>query len=708
VTLFTELRHELENYLEAAQIEAIYKAYNFADHAHQGQQRRTGDPYITHPLAAALILAQMRMDYQCIMAAILHDVIEDTGITKEILVQEFSLEVAELVDGVSKLTQIQFQTRAEAQAENFRKMLLAMSKDIRVILVKLADRLHNMRTLGSLPPDKSRRIALETLGIYAPIANRLGMHTFRVEFEDLGFAALHPYRYRVLQDAVRKARKKRRHVIGEIENKLQACLENRHLPPTVVWARHRHLYSIYKDMRDNRYSFAELMDKYTFCIIADTADTCYRALGAVHNLYKPLPEYFRDYIASPKANGYQALHTIVFGPHALPIEIQIRTVEMDKRADNGITAYWLSKTTDTDPAHLRARDWLQRLLDIQQTTGNPLEFIETVKIDLYPQEVFVFTPKGDIMELPRGATPVDLAYAIHSDIGDHCVAARVDRRLAPLSTPLTTGQTVEIIIEQNGKPNPAWLNFVVTGRARSHIRHFLKNQQHTEATRFGQRLLDSALASLGTDWSQLHAKDIATVLHKLHFKTEEELLEAIGLGNQMALGLAKQLVSTTTKVSSNPTKVEAVQPLVIKGTEGILVKFADCCYPIPGDEVMGILNAGHGMTIHQKQCHRLSRYLHKHPERCVAAKWEDKLVGYFKTALRIEVINQRGVLAQLATALNKAEANIENINVENKDAEHHLLYLIISVRNRKHLAKIIRRVRAVKTVMRLARGNKKR
>lgn len=702
MTLFTELRHELENYLDGDTVEKIYEAYRFAAHAHQGQQRQSGAPYITHPLAAALILAQMRMDPQCIMAAILHDVIEDTGITKETLAAQFGKEVADLVDGVSKLTQIQFQSRAEAQAESFRKMLLAMSKDIRVILVKLADRLHNMRTLENLTPEKSRRIALETLGIYAPIANRLGMHAFRIEFEDLGFATLHPFRYRVLQEATLKARKNCRKMVGQIESELQNRLEKCNLPPSAVWARNRHLYSIYKDMRNHRYSFAELMDKYTFCIIVDEIDTCYRALGAVHSLYKPLPEYFRDYIAVPKANGYQALHTMVFGPHGMPIEIQIRTIDMDKRADNGISAYWLTKTTDTDPAHARARDWLQRLLAIQETTRNPLEFIESVKIDLFPQEVFVFTPKGDILELPRGATSVDLAYAIHSDIGDHCVAAKVDRRLAPLSTPLTNGQTVEIITEPDARPNPIWLDFVVTGRARSHIRHFLKNQQHSEAIQFGQRLLDSALAALGTDWSQLNAKNVANVLHKFHYKTEEELLEALGLGQQVAAAIAKRLVKT--KAPSESFHANKISPLMIKGTEGILVKFADCCYPIPGDDVVGILNAGHGMTIHQKQCYRMARYLHKHPERCVIVRWEENIEGYFKTALHIEVMNQRGLLAQIATAITKTEANIDNVNVDNKGDDHRILHLVISVHNRSHLANVIRKLRGIKLVLRIIRG----
>ncbi len=704
MSLFTELRRELENYLDNDSIENVYKAYRFAAQAHKGQQRHSGDPYITHPLAVAHILAEMRMDAPTLTAAILHDVIEDTPIEKNVLATEFSPEVAELVDGVSKLTQIQFHSRLEAQAENFRKMLLAMAKDIRVILIKLADRLHNMRTLEVLPPDKRRRIALETLEIYVPIASRLGMHAFRIEFEDLGFAALYPLRYRILQEAVHKAKRNFKTMISHIETAIKERLEKANLPPCVVWGRTKHLYSIYKEMKEKRHSFSEIMDTYTFCIVVDNIDTCYRALGAVHSLYKPLPERFRDYIALPKANGYQALHTTVFGPYGAPIAIQIRTIEMDNIADNGIANHWLSNTPEdtVNPAHVRAGEWMKRLLDIQQnTTENPLEFIENIKIDLFPEEVYVFTPKGDILELPKGATAIDLAYAIHSDIGNNSVGARIDRRLAALNTPLANGQTVEIITAPNAKPNPAWLNFVVTGKARSNIRHYLKNQHHAEAIAFGLRLLDTVLISLGKNWAELPEENINIVLQQYNYKTEQELLEAIGLGNQMAPLVAQRLVSKC--IMAAQTDVTVNRPLVIKGTEGILVKFAECCRPIPGDPIVGVLKAGQGVDIHIRQCKEVVKYINQ-PEKCIPVCWEDNVRGEFKADIRIEVSNQPGVLAKVAHAIAATKANIDNISVGERDANYSVVNLTLLVHDRVHLAQVMRRLRAIKVVIRLARS----
>lgn len=704
MSLFTELRRELENYLDNESIENVYKAYRFAAQAHKGQQRHSGDPYITHPLAVAQILAQMRMDAPTLIAAILHDVIEDTPVEKSALATQFSSEVAELVDGVSKLTQIQFHSRLEAQAENFRKMLLAMAKDIRVILIKLADRLHNMRTLEVLPPEKRKRIALETLEIYVPISSRLGMHAVRIEFEELGFAALYPMRHRILQEAVRKAKRNFKSMISHIESAIKERLEKANLPPSAVWGRTKHLYSIYKEMKEKQHSFNEVMDLYTFCIVVDSTDTCYRALGAVHNLYKPLPERFRDYIALPKPNGYQALHTTVFGPYGAPISIQIRTVEMDNIADNGIATHWLSNTPEdtVNPAHVRAGEWMKRLLDIQQkTTENPLEFIENIKIDLFPEEVYVFTPKGDILALPKGATPVDLAYAIHSDIGNNCVGARIDRRSAALNTLLANGQTVEIVIAADEKPNPAWLNFVVTGKARSNIRHYLKNQHHEEAIAFGQRLLETALTSLGKNWTDLPEENIKIVLQQYNYKTEPELLEAIGLGNQMAPLVAQRLVSKCI-IASEPS-VAPSQPLIIKGTEGILVNFAECCRPIPGDPIVGILKVGQGVDIHVRQCKEIAKYINQ-PEKCIPVCWEDNIQGTFKVDIHLEVNNQPGVLAKLANAIAWAKANIDNISVGDRDANYSIVNLTLLVRDRIHLAQVMRRLRVIKSVIRLTRS----
>lgn len=705
MSLFTELRRELENYLDNDSIENVYKAYRFAAQAHKGQQRHSGDPYITHPLAVAHILAGMRMDAPTLIAAILHDVIEDTPIEKSVLATEFSSEVAELVDGVSKLTQIQFHNRLEAQAENFRKMLLAMAKDIRVILIKLADRLHNMRTLDVLPPEKQRRIALETLEIYVPISSRLGMHAFRMEFEELGFAALYPLRYRILQEAARKAKRSFKTMISHIESTIKEQLEKANLPPSVVWGRTKHLYTIYKEMKEKRHSFNDIINTYTFCIVVDSVDTCYRTLGTVHSLYKPLSERFRDYIALPKANGYQALHTIVFGPYGVPIAIQIRTIEMDNVADNGIATHWLSNTTPEDavnPAHVRAGEWMKRLLDIQQnTTENSLEFIENIKIDLFPEEVYVFTPKGDILELPKGATPVDLAYAIHSDIGNNCVGARIDRRLAALNTPLANGQTVEISTAADAKPNPAWLNFVVTGKARSNIRHYLKNQHHAEAIAFGHRLLDTALTSLGKNWKDLPEENIRTVLSQFDYQTEQELLEAVGLGNQMAPLVAQRLVSKC--ILPVQTEVTAIQPIVIKGTEGILVSFAECCRPIPGDPIVGILKVGQGVDIHVRHCKEIAKYINQ-PEKCIPVCWEDQVHGDFKVDIQVEVTNQPGVLAKLANAIAWTKANIDNISVGERDANYSIVNLTLLVRDRVHLAQVMRRLRVIRSVARLARS----
>ena len=476
----------LGNYLEPDQVNLVRRAYFYAEQAHDGQTRRSGEPYVTHPLAVANILADMHMDHQSLMAAMLHDVIEDTGIPKDALVEQFGDTVAELVDGVSKLTQMTFESKAEAQAENFQKMALAMARDIRVILVKLADRLHNMRTLGALAPEKRRRIAKETLEIYAPIANRLGMHSLSTEFEDLGFKAMYPMRSMLIDRAVRNARGNRKELLNRILESLQACLEREGLQGKVM-GREKHLYGIYQKMRGKKKSFNEIMDVYAFRIIVDKPDTCYRVLGAVHSLYKPFPGRFKDYIAIPKANGYQSLHTTLFGMHGVPIEIQIRTDEMEELANNGIAAHWVYKSKDEviNGNHARTRQWLKSVLELQQNAGNSLEFIENVKIDLFPDEVYIFTPKGRIMELPKGSTPVDFAYAVHTDIGNSCIACRVNRRLAPLSEPLESGETVEIITAPGARPNPAWLSFVITGKARSNIRHFLKHQRHPESIALG-------------------------------------------------------------------------------------------------------------------------------------------------------------------------------------------------------------------------------
>lgn len=705
MALFEQLKKKL-SYLDEEQVEKIHQAFLVAKGAHEGQKRNTGDPYITHPLSVATILADMRMDPQTIMAALLHDVIEDTELDKQALIDQFGEEVAELVDGVSKLTQIEFSTRAEAQAENFRKMVLAMARDIRVVLVKLADRLHNMRTLQSLSSEKRRRISRETLDIFAPIANRLGMHALSLELQDLGFAALYPLRYRVIKNELAKVRGNRKEMLETIQDNLQQGLQRAGINNFEVSGREKHLYSIYQKMTDKHLSFSDITDVYAFRIIVDSNDSAYRSLGVVHSLYKPVSERFKDYISIPKANGYQSLHTTLFGPFGLPIEIQIRTREMDQMANSGIAAHWLYKSGDkfSEKSQARAQQWVKNLLEMQQRTGSSLEFIENVKIDLFPDEVYVFTPKGAIMELPAGATAVDFGYTVHTDIGNTCVAAKIDRQLASLSTVLKSGQTVEIITAPGARPNPAWSDFVVTGKARSAIRHFLKTQQRGESIALGKKLLNKALASLGLSLKKLPEESINFILKEVQLESLDDLLEEIGLGNRVAMLVANRLTATVgDKTLKLPEEIPKIKPLEIKGTEGMVVNYASCCYPIPGDPIVGILNAGQGILVHMEQC-KQSNKLRNHPELYIPVRWAESVEGEFMALIKVEFVNQRGVLAALALAIADAEANIDDIHVKERDGRHYQVLLKIMVRDRVHLARVMRNVRKVKAVLKIFRG----
>ena len=694
------LSGQLSTYLSSDQVNAVRRAYYYAEQAHDGQLRSSGEHYVTHPLAVATILAEMHMDHQSLMAAMLHDVIEDTGIPKEALVAQFGESVAELVDGVSKLTQMKFGTKAEAQAENFQKMAMAMARDIRVILVKLADRLHNMRTLGALNAEKRRRIAKETLEIYAPIANRLGMNRIYAEFEDLGFKAMYPMRAARIQSAVKNSRGNRKEIVQKIQESIAHCLEREGLPGEVS-GREKHLYSIYQKMRGKRKAFAEIMDVYAFRIVVDKVDTCYRVLGAVHNLYKPFPGRFKDYIAIPKANGYQSLHTTLFGMHGVPIEIQIRTKEMEELANNGIAAHWLYKTEEDGRRnnHARARQWVKGLLELQQNAGNSLEFIENVKIDLFPDEVYVFTPKGRIMELPKGSTPVDFAYAVHTDVGNTCIACRVNRRLAPLSQALESGATVEIISAPNTQPNPNWLNFVVTGKARTHIRHALKQQRREESVSLGARLLSKALDNLGVRYEDISEERLQALLKENHQDERDDLLEEIGLGNRTAHVIARRLLSTE-ESAANPLATDG--PLVIRGTEGLVLNYARCCTPIPGDLIVGHLSAGKGMVVHRDSCKNISEF-RNNPEKCIPLTWAKDIDSEFNVELRIELAHQRGLIALLAGTISEADANIDKINVDERDGRISVIQLGISVRDRVHLARIIRKLRGLAGVSRITR-----
>ena len=703
------LADDLSSYLGKDQINNVRRAYYYAEQAHEGQFRHTGDAYVTHPLAVASILSEMHMDHQSLMAAMLHDVIEDTGVTKTAIKSQFGNTVADLVDGVSKLNKITFSSHAEAQAENFQKMAMAMAKDLRVILVKIADRLHNMRTLEVLTSDKRRRIGRETLDIYAPIANRLGMNNVRVEFEELCFTALYPMRARRINAAVKRVRGNRKEIVLQIQTSLEACLEREGLPGRTI-GREKHLYSIYEKMRSKHKSFSEIMDVYAFRIVVDSVDACYRVLGAVHSLYKPVPGRFKDYIAIPKANGYQSLHTTLFGMHGVPIEIQIRTEEMEAMANNGIASHWLYKSSDDLPsnAHIRAREWVNGLLDIQKHAGNSLEFIENVKIDLFPDEIYVFTPKGTIFELPAGSTAVDFAYAIHTDVGSSCVACRISRRLAPLSEPLQSGQTVEIITAPGTQPNPAWLSFVITGKARSNIRHHLKNQKYSESVALGRRLLNKALANFGSNLASVAKENINTVLNQTSLKSLDQLLEEIGLGNRMSYLIAQRLTKhSDIALLENGSKPEQQESLAIRGSEGMVMNYAKCCHPIPGDPIVGHISSGRGMVIHTDDCNNITE-IRDNPEKCVAVSWDLNVEGEFSVELRVELENLRGIIATLATSITGAEANIEKISTVERDAHFIIVNLSLNVRNRVHLAHVMKRVRLIKAVTSVTRVKSRR
>ncbi len=696
------LAESLITYLDDDKIEMITRAYTCAKSAHEGQFRRSGEPYIIHPIAVAKILAGLRMDHETLMAALLHDVIEDTPVTKNELAAQFGDAVAELVDGVSKLTQIEFKSKAEAQARNFQKMTLAMSNDIRVILVKLADRLHNMRTLGPLHAEKRRRIATETLDIYAPIANRLGINSIRVELEDLGFAALYPMRAKYIGKAVKKLRGNNNEIIQDIQSRIEELLEGRGLKGRVV-GREKHLNSIYKKMKYKHKSFHEIMDVYAFRVITETEDDCYRALGALHSLYKPLPFRFKDYLAVPKVNGYQSLHTTLFGLH-VNIEIQIRTEDMEDFANNGIAAHWQYKD-ESDIAlanQVRIDRWLSGLKEMRERANDSMEFIEHVKIDLFPDEIYVFTPKGSILELPAGATPIDFAYSIHTDIGHACVACRINKQLSSLSEPLQSGQTVEIVTAPSSKPSRAWLNIVATGKAKSSIRHFLKEQQEAESLSLGKNLLDKSIAGINATWDDIGDAQLAKVLQHNQVDNLDTLLRNIGLGLRMPYIIARQLLAESSLEISETEQLNTDLPKVmIKGTEGMALTFANCCYPIPGDPIIGLANSGSGIVIHSEGCKKVLNLSNNKVQ--MHLSWVKDITDEFTVELQVELERQRGIIAELAAAITRAEGNLERIAVTDQDAKLSIVSVVLHVQGRRHLARVIKRIRTIKAVVRLSR-----
>jgi len=702
----------LEAYLPASDIDDVERAYYFSAHAHEGQCRVSGEPYITHPLAVAHLLASLRLDARTLCAALLHDVVEDTGTELTRIKQEFGVEVAELVDGVSKITRMEFQSQEEAQAENFRKMLLAMAADIRVILIKLADRLHNLRTVAALSRERQRALARETLDIYAPIANRLGVRRWGLELEDLGFAALYPLRHRVLADAMRKRHGNRKTLVEKIRTAMVQQIEQEALTAE-VHGREKNLHSIYKKMQQKHLSFEQVYDVYGFRVLVDKADNCYRALGVMHNLYKPIPGRFKDYIAIPKANGYQSLHTVVFGPFGVSIEVQIRTKEMHRVAEAGVASHWLYKTGDGgDSMRQHALEWLKDLLETQQKAGNPHEFLEHLKVDLFPDEVYVFTPNGEIKKLPRGSTAVDFAYDVHTDLGNHCISSKINGQLAPLRMMLKNGDRVEILTAEWAHPSPAWLDYVVTGKARANIRQFLKNQKFTEAVNLGKRLLERALKDFGVEAAQVTEAQRDTLLASLRLSTWSTLLNDIALGNRLAAVVARQLVpslqdeesglSLTRRFRDLLSRGPKTSALAIRGTEGVVVTYGRCCHPIPGDKIVGFMSTGRGVVIHTDDCRNLAKY-REHPEQWIDVQWEREISNVFAVNVRVEVKNQRGVLASVAATISEQDANIDTVALDDRDGQMASMDFIIEVRGRVHLARIMRRLRALDSVVRVNR-----
>ncbi|MFK5986107.1 MAG: RelA/SpoT family protein [Pseudomonadota bacterium] len=712
--LISDLCTILESYLSKSDIESVYKAYLFGAEAHSGQTRKSGEPYIYHPIAVARILAELRMDSKTLVAAILHDVIEDTPTAKEQIVTAFGQEVADIVDGLTKLDHIRFNSKAEAKAESFRKLILSMVKDLRVILIKLADRLHNMRTLGVMSTKKARRIAEETLEVYAPIANRLGMNNIRHELEDLGFKSYHPMRYRVLSESINKIRGNRKEIVNKIRLSLEHRLREEGIDCKVL-GREKHLYSIYTKMRKKQLPFLEVFDVYAFRIIVSSVDQCYRALGIVHNLYKPVPGKFKDYIAIPKVNGYQSLHSVLFSPYGVSLEVQIRTDDMHKVAEQGVASHWVYKTEEKEDTAVsgkkdtiiplnRTRKWLKSLLEIQKHTGDSIEFLENVKIDLFPDEVYVFTPKGKIMELPRGATAVDFAYAVHTGVGDSCTGIKINHKLMPLNTILHNGQTIEVIISKGSQPNPLWLNFVVTAKARGNIRHTLKHLQEDEAIVLGERLLNKCLSRVDMSIFEIDQHQLDLLLKEYRLASLDELLYELGMGNRVPQLVARRLIpQKLIDEEDNKCMLKSGNSLAIKGTEGTVVSYAKCCYPIPGDDIIGYLSTGRGLVMHTRECSNAGDYLKK-PEKWVELEWSHEVKGDFSVSMRILAEHKKGVLANVAAIISENEANIEQVTTTQKEGNYSLIDFVLTVKSRDHLAKLMRKLRVMEYVAKISRS----
>ena len=689
------LSKKLSDYLKPNQIEQVHKAYEFAHEAHSGQFRTSGDPYVSHPIAVANILSSFHMDEDSLSAAMLHDVIEDCGVPKKVIEEKFNKNVADLVDGVSKLDQLDMVTKAEANAENLQKMILAMSNDIRVIVVKLADRLHNMRTIEFLDTDKQKRKAKETLEIYAPLAHRIGMNHVYRELEDRSFKVLYPIRYRRLRVALKKNRGNQKRLLNKIKRALEKKLVDQGIP-AYVEGREKHTYSVYRKMKINKRSFEEITDVSAFKVVVDSADNCYKTLGVVHSIFKPIEGRFKDYISIPKSNGYQSIHTGVVGLDGQPIEIQVKTRDMNEMAENGIASHWVYKMgegTETGPQQ-KARRWVSDLLELRDNFDTSKDFIESVKTNIFPDEIYVFTPEGKIIQLTAGSTAIDFAYAVHTDIGHHCRACRINRKLAPLSVPLESGQTIEILREKLPQTSPAWLNFAVTSRARNSIRHYLSNLKKSEARKLGKQLLDQSLGSLNVKLRHLQKEKLTEALKAIGVRSLNKLLEEIGLGNRVGNVVARQIIGFLNQENSNQKNSGLF--LEITGTEGLVVNYGNCCKPIPGDSVIGHFTSG-GLVVHQERCKNILPF-RQDPSQCSPVYWHEELDREFSADIRIQAYDEPGLLATLASTITNSETNIESIQTLEIDIDHVEFNMTLQVKGRDHLASIMKKIRSLKNI----------
>ena len=695
------LSKKLSDYLDPRKVQQVNKAYNFACEAHSGQYRSSGDPYVTHPIAVASILGNFRMDEDSLSAAMLHDVMEDSGIPKSVIEKKFNKDVADLVDGVSKLNSLTISSKNEAQAENLQKMVLAMSKDIRVIVVKLADRLHNMRTLLHLDREKQLRIAKETLEIYAPIAHRIGMNNLYRELEDLAFKTIYPTRYERLIAAVKKNRGGQKRILNKIQKDMSDRLLKEGIA-SIVEGREKHIYSIYRKMKERRRSFEEIMDVYAIKIIVDTAENCYRALGHIHSLYKPVRGRFKDYIAIPKSNGYQSIHTGVISLKGIPIEVQIKTQEMNDMAENGIASHWLYKSghrSESSP-QIKARRWVAGLLEMRENYETTEEFIDSVKTDIFPDEIYVFTPQGEVIEMSGGSTAIDFAYAVHTDIGHHCKACRINKKLAPLSVPLESGQTIEILRDKVPQTSPAWLNFAITPKARHSIRNYLGSLKSSEARKFGKKLLEQSLENLNIKLKNIDKDKLRGALDSIGGRSLNRILKEIGLGIRVANIVAQQIAGFVNQ--NNEFEMDSVIPLEITGSEGLVVNYAPCCKPIPGDSVMGHFTAEKGLVVHQERCKNILPF-RKNPEQCFPVNWGESAGKHFTAQIKIVANDETGLLASIASTITETKTNISSIQTTDLNSGLHDFVLNLEVSDRVHLSKILKKIKALKSVVTVTR-----